>query len=38
MYKLFKVKEFTFLDWMIHFGVGMNLLVCFYIVWHVLTK
>ena len=38
MFKLFRKKEFTFLDWLIHFGVGMNLLVAFYIVWHVFIK
>lgn len=38
MFKLFKKKEFTFLDWMIHFGVLANLLVSAYIVWYVLIK
>jgi hypothetical protein len=38
MFKLFKVKEFTLLDWMIHFGVGANLVVAAYIVWYVLIK
>lgn len=39
MFKLFRKKEeFTLLDWMIHFGVGANLVVSAYIVWHVFIK
>lgn len=38
MFKLFKKKEFTFLDWMIHFGVGANIVVSIYIVWYVYIR
>lgn len=32
------VKNFTLLDWLIHFGVFANMVVTLYIVWHVLTR
>jgi hypothetical protein len=38
MFKLFKKKEFTFLDWMIHFGVGANIVVSIYIVWYIYIR
>jgi len=33
-----RLKDFSFLDWMIHFGVFMNLLITFAILWHVFTR
>ncbi len=32
------IKKFTFLDWMIHFGILSNLLVSLYIVWFVIMR
>lgn len=32
------LKNFTMLDWMIHFGVFANMVVTLYIVWHVFTR
>ncbi len=32
------VKNFTLLDWMIHFGVLMNMLVTIYLVWYAIVK
>lgn len=31
-------KNFTLLDWMIHFGVFMNMVISLYIVWHVFAR
>ncbi len=31
-------KNFTFLDWMIHFGVFANMVVTLYILWWVFLK
>ncbi len=31
-------RDFSLLDWMIHFGVLVNILVSLYIVWHIFTR
>jgi hypothetical protein len=32
------MKDFTFLDWFIHFAMGINLFVCAFLVWMALMN
>jgi len=34
---LVKTKEFTLLDWVIHFGIGVNIIVVLYILYYVFS-
>lgn len=31
-----KDRKFTFFDWFVHLGVGVNLIVCLYILYYVI--